>query len=102
MELAIKEGLYDIVEDDQYSTDNGGGAGGGGEARSSGGGGDAEGLAGEAEGARTAALMAPRLLSTRKGLSLRVAAFDPDDSSMKMPKLFKPTDPDFSSDHLDN
>ncbi|KAH9776094.1 putative cyclic nucleotide-gated ion channel 16 [Citrus sinensis] len=93
VELAIKEGLYEIVEEEYPVEDSAGGA------IESG----AEGLAVEyatdAESPGTA-LLAPRLSTKR--LSLRVPAFNPDDSSMKMPKLFKPTDPDFSADHHDN
>lgn len=93
VELAIKEGLYEIVEEEYPVEDSAGGA------IESGAEGLAVEYANDADSPGTA-LLAPRLSTKR--LSLRVPAFNPDDSSMKMPKLFKPTDPDFSADHHDN
>lgn len=36
--------------------------------------------------------------SIRRGVSLKISGLEPDPSSLKMPKLFKPKEPDFSAD----
>lgn len=36
--------------------------------------------------------------TTKKGVQQKITALDPDDPSLKMPKLFKPEDPDFYAD----
>ncbi|KAJ0047827.1 hypothetical protein Pint_15414 [Pistacia integerrima] len=42
-------------------------------------------------------VLSSRLSSTRR-LSNRLSDYDPDGSTLKMPKMFKPQDPDFSKD----
>ncbi|KAJ4712303.1 Cyclic nucleotide-gated channel [Melia azedarach] len=94
--LAMEEGLYDIKDEEcsihEASGETNGDIGGGRSAVENA-------NASNAPDPASSILSSKFNTSSRRALSLRLAGLDPDDSSLKMPKLFKPRDPDFSTDH---
>lgn len=89
MELARQENLYEIEEDYEEDMEIGGA--------------NVDGESSSADNANNPQHLGVTLLAskfaknTRRGAKKLIARIDPDDSILKMPKMFKPEMPDFSA-----
>lgn len=86
MELLEKENLYytNVMEDDDDEEEGSAGE---------------SSMAGHAQNFGATFLASKFAANTKKGAIKKVAIKLPDADSLKMPKMFKPTEPDFSTFH---
>ena len=91
MELARQENLYDMQDnEDRYSVESAGAEYEDGDAASAD-------HANNSQHLGVTILASKFAKNTRRGAQKMITRIDPDDSILKMPKMFKPVEPDFSA-----